>query len=72
MPQATPAAAMSVLVLSNPLWPEMNRVARRARFRPDRPSVPRSTIPSTSAGLFSTAFVLRLHQYGRVPCVFHR
>jgi hypothetical protein len=57
MPQATPAAAMSALVLKKPRLPVRNLVARRARLRPERPSVPRKTIDSTSAGLFNTAFV---------------
>jgi len=32
-------------------------VARRARFLPERPSVPRKTTDNTSAGLFNTVFV---------------
>ena len=52
MPHATPAAAIIVLALRKPPWPVRNLVARRARFRPERPSVPRKTTDKTSAGLF--------------------
>jgi hypothetical protein len=57
MPQATPAAAIIVLALRKPPWPVRNLVARRARLRPERPSVPRKTTDNTSAGLFNTVFV---------------
>ena len=57
MPQATPAAAIIVLALRKPPCPVRNLVARRARLRPERPSVPRKTTDNTSAGLFNTVFV---------------